>query len=231
MKKWVQAKEDLDLKFGKDVYKGIVPKGEIGYIKRYPYIREEEGAIQFPQTVYHFPEHLIEEAKLPSVNEALKMIKSFEVPRENIRGRGWFEFSFNIPANLIPEKMYQRMTNRQVLIKFNKILKEQVMSLVDKQFDDASLQNDFHWIINWKFKDNKVMIQHQSKQYLDDMIVIGKNKTPSPTEDYLFISNKDELIDLSMDLQLISKKIAKAEKEVRQWIQTDEPWEMELLSV
>jgi hypothetical protein len=201
MKTWVMAKQDLDVLD----CKGLVPKGEIGYVKRNAHIKEENGDIQFPQTVYPFPLELLDIVSLPTVDESLNQLSKF-YDHSVVSGKGWFSFPFSIDENKVLNYFKTLPNSNFYVRKYKSILKDLVNQMFDPNFDDASFKNDFSWINKWKYSNDKIYIQHQDKKTIADISRFSKEK----------------IIDLIMDIQLISKKLIKSCAETEEWLQTRE---------
>jgi hypothetical protein len=228
VKTWVRAKKNI--KEGKDI---IVPKGEVGFIKRNAVIKEEEGAVMFPQTVKMLTKKSYEEIDMSFNDEtfykALTLIQKFE--GHHCKRAGLFQFNIKMYNYEIPEAIHKGFSDRQIHERLSEELSYQLKMFVDRKYSDVALQNDFKWLYDWWTSGRLggwLILDHADKldsSFLKYRYQDLKSQEEAGEEVAEEIERiVGEAVDLSLDLALISKKVKRAVQLTTEYVSTDDAW-------
>lgn len=227
-KKWVTAKKDLAVA-GK-----IIPKGTLGFIKENAHVKEEEGAVQFPQTVAHFKKRDLEildtsDLDIDTLLESIEVFQGHYCKRD-----GEFQFNIKLYGQDIPQRVRDNFDDGQIYMELSLILGDMLQSFVDKRKDDASLQADFPWIKYWRQEGRSggwLVIRHVndlSAEVLRDQWEEAKfdmEEAESNSAELDVVEGiESAIIDLALDLQLIKERVKRAKDSVLMELLNEENW-------
>lgn len=150
-KTWVKLNRDYPLEIGGKVHK-VVEEGTVGFIlpktaEEWQDAKEGFAPVKFPQTHgFQFPLNALDELKPLPVEESIEIIREFEGHHTNKRG----EFQFNIKfygCPKLPDAVEHGMTLEQKNRAWDEIMYNELHNLVDKNYCDGVLSDDFDWVL------------------------------------------------------------------------------------
>lgn len=124
-----------------------IPKGSVGFIKENAHMKEEEGHVQFLMSVLEVPEEDLQEADMPSTEQALEMLKEF---KGHHCSEGQYQFNIKMYGHWeASERALQLASDEEINAEYYEILENELRCFVDKEYCDSTLVYDFPWIDKW----------------------------------------------------------------------------------